>query len=125
MIFCVPFSVLMGFVAGRLTPRVRERIDAPLLLAGSAVVAGGGFVIFAAARSNLAELFVAMGVLGVGVGSFSAAMPGVILAVTPKSETSSAMSFNYVLPRTETSRRYRRRRLALPDCRAVDPRLAG
>jgi predicted MFS family arabinose efflux permease len=38
-----------------------------------------------------------MGVLGFGVGSFSAAMPGVILAVTPKSETSSAMSFNYVV----------------------------
>jgi MFS family permease len=68
-----------------------------LLLAGSAVVVGGGFVLFAAARSNLAELFVAMGVLGFGVGSFSAAMPGVILAVTPKSETSSAMSFNYVV----------------------------
>jgi MFS family permease len=36
-------------------------------------------------------------VLGFGVGGFSAAMPGVILAVTPKSETSSAMSFNYVV----------------------------
>lgn len=92
----VPFSVL-GFVAGKLTPRVRERVDAPWLLAGSAVVVGGGFVLFAAARSNLAELFVAMGVLGFGVGSFSAAMPGVILAVTPRSETSSAMSFNYVV----------------------------
>ena len=92
----VPFSVL-GFVAGKLTPRIRRRIDAPLLLAGSAVVVGGGFVLFAAARSSLAELFVAMGVLGFGVGSFSAAMPGVILAVTPKSETSSAMSFNYVV----------------------------
>jgi MFS family permease len=63
---------------------------------GSAVVVGGGFVLFAVARSNLAELFVAMGVLGIGVGSFSATMPGVILTVTPKSETSSAMSFNYV-----------------------------
>jgi predicted MFS family arabinose efflux permease len=92
----VPFSVL-GFVAGKLTPRLRERIDAPFLLAGSAVVVGGGFVLFAGARSNLAELFVAMGVLGFGVGSFSAAMPGVILAVTPRSETSSAMSFNYVV----------------------------
>jgi predicted MFS family arabinose efflux permease len=92
----VPFSVL-GFVAGKLTPRLRERIDAPLLLAGSSVVVGVGFVLFAAVRSNLAELFAAMGVLGFGVGSFSAAMPGVILAVTPKSETSSAMSFNYVV----------------------------
>ncbi|RDG37783.1 MFS transporter [Streptomyces corynorhini] len=92
----IPFSVL-GFVAGKLTPRLRERIDAPYLLAGSAVVIGGGFVLFAAARSNLTELFLAMSVLGFGVGSFSAAMPGVILAATPKSETSSAMSFNYVV----------------------------
>ncbi|MFC5186907.1 MFS transporter [Actinomadura harenae] len=92
----IPFSVL-GFVAGRLTQRVRERIDGPLLLAGSAAIVGGGFVLFATARSDLAELLAAMGVLGFGVGGFSAAMPGVILAVTPKSETSSAMSFNYVV----------------------------
>ncbi|WP_327063488.1 MFS transporter [Kitasatospora purpeofusca] len=92
----VPFSVL-GFVAGRITQRVRERIDGPLLLAGSAVVVGCGFVLFATARSNLAELLAVMGVLGFGVGGFSAAVPGVILAVTPKSETSSAMSFNYVV----------------------------
>jgi predicted MFS family arabinose efflux permease len=94
----VPFSVL-GFVAGKLTPRVRVRVGAPLLLAGSAgsaVIVLGAFALFAAARSNLAELFAAMGVLGFGVGSFSAAMPGVILAVTPHSETSSAMSLNYV-----------------------------
>jgi MFS family permease len=92
----IPFSVL-GFVAGRLTPWVRTLIDPPVLLAASAAIVGGGFVLFAAARSNLAELLGAMGVLGFGVGSFSAAMPGVILAVTPKSETSSAMSFNYVV----------------------------
>jgi MFS family permease len=92
----IPFSVL-GFIAGKLTPRVRTRIDGPLLLAGSAAIVGGGFVLFATARSNLTELLAAMGVLGFGVGSFSAAMPGVILAVTPKSETSSAMSFNYVV----------------------------
>ncbi|WP_308194921.1 MFS transporter [Micromonospora sp. R77] len=92
----VPFSV-SGFVAGKLTPRVRTLIDAPFLLAGSALVVGSGFVLFAAARSNLAELLAAMGVLGFGVGSFSAAMPDVILAVTPVSETSSAMSFNYVV----------------------------
>jgi len=92
----VPFSAL-GFAAGKLTPRVRERIGGPLLLAGSAVVVLGAFALFAAARSSLTELFVAMGVLGFGVGSFSAAMPGVILAVTPHSETSSAMSFNQVV----------------------------
>jgi predicted MFS family arabinose efflux permease len=92
----IPFSVL-GFVAGKLTPRVRARVAAPALLAGSAVVVGGGFALFAVARSDLIEIFTAMGVLGFGVGGFSAAMPGVILAVTPRSETSSAMSFNYVV----------------------------
>jgi predicted MFS family arabinose efflux permease len=92
----VPFSAL-GFVAGKLSPRVRVWIGAPLLLAGSAVIVLGAFALFAAARSNLAELFVAMGVLGFGVGSFTAAMPSVILAVTPHGETSSAMSFNYVV----------------------------
>ena len=92
----VPFS-LLGFVAAKLTPRLRERIGAPLLLAGSAIVVLAGFVLFAVARSNLAELLVSMAILGFGVGSFSAAMPAVILAVTPKSETSSAMSFNQVV----------------------------
>ncbi|HEY8301187.1 MAG TPA: MFS transporter [Jatrophihabitans sp.] len=92
----VPFSAL-GFVAGKLTPRARERVGAPVLLAGSAVVVLIACVVFALARANLVELFVAMGVLGFGVGGFSAAMPGVILAVTPKSETSSAMSFNQVV----------------------------
>lgn len=92
----VPFSVL-GFVAGKLTPRLRERVGAPVLLAGSAVIVLAAFALFTVARSNLAELLVAMAILGFGVGSFSAAMPGVILAVTPKSETSSAMSFNQVV----------------------------
>jgi predicted MFS family arabinose efflux permease len=92
----VPFS-LLGFVAGKITPRLRERIGAPLVLAGSAVVVLGAFALFATARSNLAEVLASMAILGFGVGGFSAAMPAVILAVTPKSETSSAMSFNQVV----------------------------
>ncbi|MFC5266084.1 MFS transporter [Kribbella qitaiheensis] len=92
----VPFS-LLGFIAGKVTPRLRERIGAPLSLADSAIVVLGAFVLFAVARSNVADLLVAMAILGFGVGSFSAAMPAVILAVTPQSETSSAMSFNQVV----------------------------
>lgn len=92
----VPFS-LLGFAAGKLTPRIRERIGAPLLLAASAIVVLAAFALFAVARSNIAGLLAAMAILGFGVGSFSAAMPAVILAVTPKSETSSAMSFNQVV----------------------------
>ena len=92
----VPFSAL-GFVAGKVTPRLRRRIGASRQLAASAVVVLAAFALFALARSNITELLIAMAILGFGVGSFSAAMPAVILAVTPKSETSSAMSFNQVV----------------------------
>jgi len=92
----VPFSVL-GFVAGKVTPRVSKRIGASALLTVSALVVLGAFAVFAMARSDVVEVLLAMAILGFGVGSFSAAMPAVILAVTPQSETSSAMSFNQVV----------------------------
>jgi len=92
----VPFSAL-GFVAGKVTPGLRARLGTPLLLAVSAAIVLVAFACFAVARGSLVELLAEMGVLGFGVGSFSAAMPAVILAVTPKSETSSAMSFNQVV----------------------------
>jgi predicted MFS family arabinose efflux permease len=92
----VPFS-LLGFVAGKITPRLRGRFGASSLLAGSAAVVLAAFALFALARANLSELLLAMAILGFGVGSFSAVMPAVILAVTPEAETSSAMSFNQVV----------------------------
>jgi predicted MFS family arabinose efflux permease len=92
----VPFSV-MGYVAGKVTTRVRPRVSARVLLSGNAAVVLAGFVLFATARTGIAELVAAMALLGFGVGGFSAAMPGVILAVTPPSETSSAMSVNQVV----------------------------
>jgi predicted MFS family arabinose efflux permease len=92
----VPFSIL-GFVAGRLVPGWRERLGARLLLMASTAVVLAAFVLFAVARSHLVEPIVANGVLGFGVGAFSAAMPAVILAVTPAAETASAMSVNAVV----------------------------
>lgn len=92
----VPFSVL-GFVAGRLAPSIRRRITARALLAGSATVVLTATVFFALARNHLVETVLAMGILGFGVGAFSAAMPAVILAVTPKAETASAMGVNQVV----------------------------
>ncbi|HEY3558041.1 MAG TPA: MFS transporter, partial [Kribbella sp.] len=92
----VPFSIL-GFVAGRLVPLWRDRLGPRLLLTASTAVVLAAFVLFAVARSHLAEPIVAIGILGFGVGAFSAAMPAVILAVTPKAETASAMSVNAVV----------------------------
>jgi predicted MFS family arabinose efflux permease len=92
----VPFSVL-GFGAGKLIPRLRGRVGARMLLAGSIAVVLAAFLLFAISRAHLAEPVAAMGVLGFGVGAFSAAMPAVILAATPKAETASAMSVNAVV----------------------------
>ena len=92
----VPFSAL-GFVAGRAAPALRRRLPLTAILAAGAAVVLAALLMFALARSQPWEPFVTMGALGLGVGTFSAAMPGVILAVTPASETSSAMSFNQVV----------------------------
>jgi predicted MFS family arabinose efflux permease len=92
----VPFSVL-GFVAGRLVGVWRDRLGARTLLAASTTVVLVAFVLFALARSQLVEPIVAIGILGFGVGAFSAAMPVVILAATPAAETASAMSVNAVV----------------------------
>ena len=92
----VPFSAL-GFVGGRLAPALRARVPLTVILAAGAAVVLAALVMFALARARAWESFAVMGALGFGVGTFSAAMPGVILAVTPPGETSSAMSFNQVV----------------------------
>lgn len=60
-----PCTTLKPIAVEAVKPQVRTLIDAPFLLAGSgAVIVVGRFVLFAAARSSLAELLVAMGVAG-------------------------------------------------------------
>jgi predicted MFS family arabinose efflux permease len=92
----VPFSVL-GFVGGRAVPPVRARLSATAVLVLGAAVVLAALVFFAVARNLLWEPFAAMALLGAGVGVFSAAMPDVILAVTPAAETASAMGVNQVV----------------------------
>lgn len=92
----VPFSVL-GFVGGKLVPRVRKRLDAATVLAAGAAMVLVALAVFAVARGQLWLAFGVMGLLGLGVGTFSAAMPAAILAVTPREETSSAMGINQVV----------------------------
>ncbi len=92
----VPFSGL-GFLAGRVVPRLRGRLGPFSLLAASGAVVATAFGVFAATRRGVAGSVVAMAVLGLGVGGFSAAMPQAILAVTPASQTASAMGLNQVV----------------------------
>ncbi|MEU9478701.1 MFS transporter [Streptomyces sp. NPDC048191] len=92
----VPFSAL-GFAGGKLAPPLRKRLDAATVLAVGGAMVLAALVVFALARGQLWLAFAVMGLLGLGVGVFSAAMPAAILAVTPPEETSSAMSFNQVV----------------------------
>jgi predicted MFS family arabinose efflux permease len=95
-LFLVPFSAL-GFVAGRISPRLRKRMPAAALLSASTAVVLAAFLLFATVRGSLAGPLAAMSLLGLGVGGFSAAMPAVILQVTPHQETASAMGVNQVV----------------------------
>ena len=93
----VPFSVL-GFVAGRLAPRLGKRTGPFPLLAGSGVVVVAACALFAATNDlGVAWPIVAMSLLGFAVGGLSAAMPQAILAVTPPEDTAAAMSVNQVV----------------------------
>jgi MFS family permease len=92
----LPFS-LASFVAGRLA-RPLDRIAGPrLVLPVGAVVLAVGELLFGLVRQDLWQLFVAMAVAGLGVGTTFAALPGLIVAAVPPQETGSAMSLNQVL----------------------------
>ncbi|MBB5788517.1 putative MFS family arabinose efflux permease [Jiangella mangrovi] len=92
----VPFSAL-GFAGGRVVPALQRRLAPSSLLAAGATAVLVALVVFALTRDALWLAFAVMGLLGLGVGVFSAAMPAVILAVTPTGETSSAMSVTQVV----------------------------
>ncbi|TDC90075.1 MFS transporter [Nonomuraea deserti] len=92
----VPFSAL-GFAGGKLVPWLRGRVPVMTVLAGGGGVVLAALVVFALARGQLWLAFAVMGLLGLGVGVFSAAMAGTILAAVPPEETSSAMGVNQVV----------------------------
>ena len=63
---------------------------------GALIVAGDTFFL-AVSRSSLWEVVVAIAVLGLGVSTTFAAIPGLIVSTVPAAETGSAMSLNSVL----------------------------
>ena len=92
----LPFSVA-SFAAGRLARQLERVVGKRLVLPAGAVVLGVGELLFGFARSDLWQLFLAMAVAGLGVGTVFAALPGLIVAAVPAGETGSAMSLNQVL----------------------------
>jgi MFS family permease len=92
----VPLSIT-SFAASRALPWFNARFGSRALLPlGSLAVAAAG-VFFALFHTSLWQAFVMMAILGVGIGSTSAAIPGLIVRAVPESETGSATGFYQVV----------------------------
>lgn len=92
----VPLSTFM-LLGSRVLPRLVTLFGVRTLLTiGCMVVALAG-VFFALKHDSLWEAFVMMGVLGVGLGTTYAAIPGLIVRSVPRHETGSAMGFYQVV----------------------------
>ncbi|MFQ1002958.1 MFS transporter [Modestobacter sp. SSW1-42] len=92
----LPFS-LASFSASRIAARLDRSHGPRVVLPLAALVLGAGQLLFALLRDELWQLFVAMTVVGLGVGTMFAALPGLIVGAVPKHETGSAMSLNQVM----------------------------
>ncbi|MEV0264658.1 MFS transporter [Streptomyces sp. NPDC050617] len=92
----VPFSA-GSLLAGRVV-RVLVRNRPPVrMLPVSCLFSLAALLTFVFARNGLWEVFVTMGLAGLGVGVSFAVTPGLIVGGVPAHETGSAMSFNQVV----------------------------
>ncbi|SDD49621.1 Major Facilitator Superfamily protein [Geodermatophilus telluris] len=92
----LPFSAA-SVVGGRLARVVADRAGQARVLPLAALAQGAAFVLFGLLRSDLWQLFAVMAVAGLGVGAAFAALPALVVAAVPPSETGSATSLNQVL----------------------------
>jgi predicted MFS family arabinose efflux permease len=92
----IPLSVLM-LTGSRSLPRLVARVGVRAVLAFGCLVVALACAIFAVFHGALWEAFVMMGVLGVGLGTTFAAIPGLIVQAVPARETGSAMGFYQVV----------------------------
>ncbi len=92
----LPFSAA-SVLGGRLARLVADRAGRFAVLPVAALVQAGAFVLFGLLRAELWQVFLVMGVAGLGVGAAFAAFPALVLSTVPPSETGSATSLNQVL----------------------------
>lgn len=92
----VPLSIT-SFAVSRALPWFNTHFGPRALLPlGSLAVAAAG-IFFALFHTSLWQAFVMMAILGVGIGTTSAAIPGLIVRAVPDSETGSATGFYQVV----------------------------
>lgn len=92
----LPFS-LMSVTASRVAPLIAHRFSQHAVLPAGCLIVIAAELLFVANRQHMWNIYLVMGIAGLGVGTAFAAMPGLIVRSVPPEETGSAMSFNQVL----------------------------
>ncbi|WP_438490214.1 MFS transporter [Streptomyces sp. S186] len=92
----IPLSFFM-LISSRTLPALVARIGIRAVLTLGCLVAALGCGFFAVFHGALWQAFVMTGVLGVGLGTTFAAIPGLIVQSIPARETGSAMGFYQVV----------------------------
>jgi MFS family permease len=92
----IPLSVFM-LTGSRTLPTLVKHLGVRAVLAVGCLVVAVSTGFFAVFHGALWEAFVMMGILGVGLGTTFAAIPGLIVQAVPAHETGSAMGFYQVV----------------------------
>jgi predicted MFS family arabinose efflux permease len=92
----VPFSIA-SFLGSRISARFSRRFSPDTVTSVGLFVSLVAMVTFLFARASLPEVFVTMGIAGLGVGCIFASNPLQIIRAVPAGQTGSAMGFNQVL----------------------------
>lgn len=92
----IPLSAFM-FLGSRVLPTLLRLFGVRLLLTLGCLVVAVATAFFSLFHGGLWESFVMMGLLGIGLGTTYAAIPGLIVQSVPARETGSAMGFYQVV----------------------------
>jgi predicted MFS family arabinose efflux permease len=92
----LPLAAFM-LAGSRMLPMLLRYLGSRLLLASGSLVVSVSSVFFALFHDSLWQAFVMMGILGIGLGTTFAVIPGLIVQAVPPAETGSALGFYQVV----------------------------
>ena len=92
-VYLLPMTVGMFFV-GLYSGRIAKRFGSKLAVVVGSAVSAAGYGVLALAHSTSAEIYVASGLLGVGLGLAFSAMSNLIVRAVPSSQTGIASGMN-------------------------------
>jgi MFS family permease len=95
----LPMSLVTA-ATSTVVPWALRRVGARRLLPFGQLVFGGALLFFAVEHTALVDAFISMGIAGLGIGFSFGAMPTLIIASVPRTESGSAMGLYQVLRTT-------------------------